>query len=278
MTLTSTGGPATCLIVSGPMAGAIGMNARHNALGSGNRANATIGRAVRLVAMNVLGARIGKLDASSLGNPGKYTLCFAEDDPKAPWEPLRVQLGYHEEDTVVVALATESPRQVANHLNGDAEGVLRTFVSAMRVPANFPVGKGGQCVVVLGPEHAGALMEGGWSQLDVRRFLARESRISVREMEAAGQILEKGSAFETTPDAAGMLPAVESFEDVLLVTAGGEGAGWSAYIPSFSPAKVSRATSRRVKLRGEALPDCGPEGCEIDWSRFQIPANERTPA
>ena len=92
--LTSTGGAALALVVSGPVADEIGMNARHNCFGSGNRANATIGRALRLTAMNVLGARHGELDASSFGHPGKYTFCFAEDPPPAPWRPLAERLGY----------------------------------------------------------------------------------------------------------------------------------------------------------------------------------------
>lgn len=82
--LTSTGGAALCVIVSGPIAQEIGMNARHSALGPGNRANATIGRALRLVAMNVLGSKPGESDASSFGHPGKFTLCFAEDPPPEP--------------------------------------------------------------------------------------------------------------------------------------------------------------------------------------------------
>lgn len=81
---TSTGGAAFCLVVSGPLAQRTGMAAQHNALGSGNRANATIGRSVRLAAMNVLGARTGGMDGSSLGHPGKYTFCFAEAPPPEP--------------------------------------------------------------------------------------------------------------------------------------------------------------------------------------------------
>ena len=79
------------------------MNGRHNCLGSGNRANLTIGRAVRLAAMNVLGARSGELDASSFGHPGKISFCFAEDPPPAPWLPLHEQLGYEPGDTTVTA-------------------------------------------------------------------------------------------------------------------------------------------------------------------------------
>ena len=91
--LSSTGGAASCVIVSGPLAAGIGMNSGHNALGSGNRANATIGRAVRLVARNIFGAVTGKFDATAMGDPAKYTLSLAEEDPPAPWSPLRVRLG-----------------------------------------------------------------------------------------------------------------------------------------------------------------------------------------
>ena len=108
--LTSTGGAALCAIVSGPIAAEIGMNARHNALGPGNRANATIGRALRLVAMNVLGSKPGESDASSFGHPGKFTLCFAEDPPPAPWLPLSEQLGYAREDTTVTMVAGRGRR------------------------------------------------------------------------------------------------------------------------------------------------------------------------
>src|SRR6185312_16715638 len=111
-------------------------------------------------------------DGTSIGHPGKFTLCFAEDPPPAPWEPLRVELGYDREDTTVTLLGTEGPRQVANHLNGDPEGVLATVAAAMRCPATFSVGKGGQGLVVLGPEHAAAAIEAGFSRARVREFLA----------------------------------------------------------------------------------------------------------
>jgi hypothetical protein len=265
---TSTGGAATCVVVSGPGADAIGMNAGHNALGSGNRANATIGRAVRLVARNVFGAVTGGLDASSLGNPGKYTLCFAESDPASPWEPLRVQQGYRKEDTTVTVMATEGPRQVANHLSEVPEQVLHTFVSAIKVGATFSVGKGGQGIVVLGPEHALALTQAGWTQQHVREFLALESRISPEELLAHGVPLEVDSQHDMTPGPDGKLPSVNSDEDVFLVTAGGGGPGWSAYLPSFAPLQHVRAVTRRVRWRGEEMPECGPDACEIDLSTF----------
>jgi hypothetical protein len=243
------------------------MNARHGALAPGNRANATIGRALRLVAMNVLGATPGESDASSFGHPGKYTLCFAEDPPREPWRPLHVQLGYEPDDTTVTVLPTEGPRQVAHQLTRSAEKVLRTVASAIRSPATFSTGKAGQGLVILGPEHAGFCVEQGWSQAAVREFLYRESRIAPEELLANGVQIEKGSAFEEVPDAEGKLRTLASPEDVYLVTAGGEGAGWSTWIPNWAPVSAARAATRRVRPVGEPLPDCGPDGCLVPWTR-----------
>lgn len=262
---TSTGGAAICTIVSGPMAREVGMNGTHNALGSGNRANATIGRTLRLVASNVLGAKSGGLDGSSMGHPGKYTLCFAEDPPRAPWQPLSADLGFAPDDTVVTVVPSEGPRQVANHLVEDPERLLLTFAAAMKVPSNFVSGKGGQGVVVLGHEHQLAVVEAGWSRRDVQEFLAEASRITPDELLAAGIDLPEGSSHDLVPGADGKLATVPTPDDVFVVTAGGAGAGWSAYIPSWAPVDVAlaRAVSRRVRPPGEALPDCGPDGCEV---------------
>lgn len=252
--MTSTGGAAFCLLVSGPVTTRLGMATRHNALGSGNRANAAVGRTLRLVARNVFGARTGEMDASSIGHPGKFTLCLAEDEPPAPWEPLRTELGYGTADSTVTILGTEGPRQVANVLNPSPEGILTTMAAAMRCPSTYPVGKGGQAVAVLGPEHAAALTEAGWTRARVREFLADASRITPAEIEAAGVLLEVGTQHDMTPGPDGRLPTVRSPEDLFLVTAGGHGAGWSAYIPAWAPTLHSVAVTRRVPAPGKGLP------------------------
>jgi hypothetical protein len=265
--LTSTGGAALCTVVSGPIAQEIGMNARHGVFGPGNRPNATIGRALRLVALNVLGSVPGESDASSFGHPGKYTFCFAEDPPPAPWQPLHMQLGYDADDTTVTVLPTEGPRQIAQQMTRDANLVLKTVASVIRSPATFSTGKAGQGMAVLGPEHAGFCIEQGWSQREVREFLFRESRIAPEELLANGVQIVKGASFEETPDEEGKLRSLASPDDVYLVTAGGEGAGWSAWIQNWAPAITARATSRRVRPIGEPLPDCGPDGCIVPWAR-----------
>ncbi|MCY3925723.1 MAG: hypothetical protein OXG52_09490 [bacterium] len=252
--MTSTGGAAFCLLVSGPVTRQLDMATRHNALGPGNRANASVGRALRLVARNVFGARTGEMDASSIGHPGKFTLCLAEDEPPSPWAPLRVELGYGVEDSTVTILATEGPRQVANHLNPSPEGILATMAAAMRCPATYPVGKGAQAVVVLGPEHAAALIAAGWTRARVREFLTGASRVTPAEIEAAGVFLEVGTQHDMTPGPDGRLPTVRSAEDIFLVTAGGHGAGWSAYLPVWAPTLHSIAVTRRVPAPGAGLP------------------------
>ena len=252
--MTSTGGAAFCLLVSGPVTRQLDMATRHNALGPGNRANAAVGRTLRLVARNVFGARTGEMDASSIGHPGKFTLCLAEDEPPAPWGPLRVELGYGLEDSTVTILGTEGPRQVANHLNPSPEGILTTMAAAMRCPATYPVGKGSQAAVVLGPEHTAALIEAGWTRARVRAYLAGASRVTPAEIEAAGVFLEVGTQHDMTPGPDGKLPTVPNPDDIFLVTAGGHGAGWSAYLPVWAPPLHSVAVTRRVPAPGEGLP------------------------
>ena len=262
---TSTGGAAICVIVSGPGAAAIGMNARHNVLGSGNRANATIGRAVRLTVANALGAKTGQLDASSVGHPGKYTLCFAENPPAPPWPSLAVEKGYGPDDTTVTIMAVEGPRQIANQLNERPEDVLASFAAAMRMPSTFIVGKGGQCVVLLGHEHALAVHQAGWTKQQAREFLAEHSRVTPDELVGGGIRIETGAQHDMTPGPDGKLPTVPTPDDIVLVTAGGPGAGWSAYMPAWAPVMHSRSVTRRVRPVGEAMPDCGPDGCEVPW-------------
>lgn len=263
--LTSTGGAALCAIVSGPIAAEIGMNARHNALGQGNRANATIGRALRLVAMNVLGSKPGESDASSFGHPGKYTLCFAEDPPPEPWEPLRAELGYAPEDTTVTVVPVEGPHQLAQQLTDSAPDVLRSFATSIRHPAWFATGKGGHGVLVLGPEHAGFCIAEGWTRAQVRDYVHEHARVDAAELVAAGTQLEANAQHDMRPADDGKLDTLRSPDDLLLMTAGGEGAGWSAWLPAWAPVIHAHRATRRVRPAGEPLPECGPDGCIVPW-------------
>ncbi len=266
---TSTGGPALCTVVSGPIAAEIAMNAEHNALASGNRANATIGRAVRLAAVNLLRTQIDGTDGSSFGNPGKYTFCFAEK-PANGWSSLREDLGYAESDTTVTMAPTTGPIQVANHLSADPEAIAASLAAAMRVPSLFTTGKGGaQFVIALGVEHEMALREAGWSRADLRSSLRQDSRIPIGTLREAGIVIEEGTQHDMAPDAEGYLQTVAADSDIHIVSSGGAGAGWSAVIPSWAPRQHAQIATRRVRIKGEALPDCGPDACEIDPSAME---------
>ena len=252
--VTSTGGAAVCVVVSGPTLGDYGFNSFRNALGPGYRANATVGRAVRLVAMNVLGARSDGLDGSSLGHPGKYTLLVAEEPPPEGWDPLRVELGFDAADTTVTVFPSESPHQVANHLTSDPEMLLRTFAAAMTNPATFGVGKQHQVLLVLGLEHRTALAEAGWTRQQVREWLAEHSRVTPDHLLAGGILLEHTKQNDMTPGPDGKLGTVRGPDDIFLVTAGSAGAGWSAYIPNWAPWVHSEAATCAVLPAGAGMP------------------------
>ncbi len=252
--ITSTGGAALGAVVSGPLVKELGFNTGRNALGPGCRANATVGRALRLVATNVLGAKTETLDGSSLGHPGKYTMLVAEEPPPEGWEPLRVELGYGEADTTVTMFPSESPHQVANHLNGDPEGILLTFAAAMTNPATYGVAKKHQVLLVIGYEHRRILAEAGWTKPAVREFLAEHTRVTPEHLATGGVLLEFTAQNDMTPDADGRLATVRGPDDIFLVTAGSAGAGWSAYIPNWAPVVHSQAVTRRVMPPGDGLP------------------------
>jgi hypothetical protein len=266
---TSTGGAAICVAVSGPLAARIGMNATHNALASGNRANATIGRAVRLAAVNLLRTQLDGTEGTSLGHPGKYSFCFAER-PEDGWGGLNTSLGYPADVTTVTVAPASGPIQVANHLNADPAAVAASLAAAMRMPSAFSTGKGAaQFVIALGPEHETALREAGWSRDDLRDELTRHSRVRAQDLLDAGVLLEQGSHHDMVPDEDGYLDTVRDPDDVFVVTTGGAGGGWSAVIPSWAPKKHAQIVSRRVRMPDEPLPDCGPDGCAIDWDAIE---------
>src|SRR5437764_13929613 len=158
------------------------MNGGTNAFGSGNRANAAVGRALRLGVLNVGGAWPGELDKSTLGHPGKYTYCVAENEAASPWAPYHVEKGFAAEDSTVFVLAAEPPHSVTNHVANDPEGILDSICSAMSTIANNNAVSIGQRAVVIGPEHARTIAAKGWTRHDVRKYLAQHAYTVVSAM------------------------------------------------------------------------------------------------
>jgi hypothetical protein len=155
------------LIVNGPVAARIGMNSGVNALGQGNRANATIGRALQLVVRNVGGGRPGEVDRATLGNPGKFTFCFAEREHDSPFAPLAAERGVP--GNAVTVFAGSGVQPVVDQLSRDPESLARTFAACLRVNAHPKLPMGFDAMLVVSPEHGRVFREAGW---DRTRLLA----------------------------------------------------------------------------------------------------------
>src|SRR5437870_6036814 len=138
--ITSTGGSATLLVVNGPIRKRLGFNAGGNVFGPGWRANATIGRAIRLITLNCLGALPGVLDRSTQGHPGKYTYCIAENEEESPWEPLHVERGFARDASAVTVFAAEGPHNALSHYGLTADAILVTIADTMACLGSFSPG------------------------------------------------------------------------------------------------------------------------------------------
>ncbi len=214
------------VVVNGPITRAIGMNSGVNALGQGNRANATIGRALQLVVRNVGGGRPGEVDRATLGNPGKYTFCFAEDEAGSPWEPLHVEHGLPATSSAVTLFAGEGPRGVVDQLSREPESLARSLAACLRTVAHPKLPLGFDTMVVISPEHARVFRDAGWAKARVRDELMAHLQLDGTDIvRGAGGIAEgvpEGLAGVTLP----------KFRDggLLLVHAGGGAGLFSAII------------------------------------------------
>jgi hypothetical protein len=218
------------VVVNGPVARAIGMNSGVNALGQGNRANATIGRALQLVVRNVGGGRPGEVDRATLGQPGKYTFCFAEDEAGSPWEPLHVTRGFAPEQSTVTLFAGEAPRGLADQLSRSAEQLANTFAACLRTVWHPKAVMAFDAMVVVSPEHARVFRESGWSKA---RLLAElQARLQIPGSEL---VRGAGGIAEGLPEAFRDVTVPKFRDGGLLVVHAGGGAGlFSAIIGGWA--------------------------------------------
>jgi hypothetical protein len=162
--LATTWASGPVVIVNGPVAERIGMNWGGNALGQGNRANATIGRALQLVVRNVGGGRPGGVDRAAHGNPGKFTFCFAEDERGSPWEPLSVARGVPPGTSAVTLFAGSGAQPLTDQLSRTPESLARSLAACLRTVAHPKLVQAWDAVLVVSPEHARVFREAGWSR------------------------------------------------------------------------------------------------------------------
>ena len=156
------------LVVNGPVRNRIGMNALGNALGQGNRANATIGRAVQLIVRNVGGGHPQGVDRACLGNPGKYTYCFAEDEEGSCWEPLSVERGFGAGQSTVTAFAGYGLQGIVDQKARDPDALSASFAASLRAFHNVKLAPAGDAILVVCPEHERTFRDAGWSKQQVK--------------------------------------------------------------------------------------------------------------
>jgi AhpC/TSA family len=220
----TTSPPGQIVIVNGPARNALGLNSGMGALGPGNRANLTIGRAVRLV-VQLTGAGVaGGLDRATLGHHGKISFCFAENEEASPWEPLSVERGFPAHASTVTLIGGDAPLSVSDHRSKTPRELAATIGWAAAVtwsPFWWPLDA--TSLFILGQEHVQMFARAGWSKADVREAIYEEVRRPARE-------LRRG---ETTPEVQAadpdtLIPKWDDPERIVIVVAGGEAGRFSA--------------------------------------------------
>lgn len=237
---------APLILVNGPVRTDCAIASGFGALGPGHRANASIGRALRLAMINIGGGRPGSSDMALLGHPGKFSYCLAEDEAASPFPPLHTTFGFAPEDSAVTVIGAEAPHSVIYSAVGDprqdADGVLAALAAGLAsLATNNAILTGGQAVVVLNPDHADLLAAAGLDRAAVQRGL--QERCAHR----TGALRSVAGGFAGSGDDDAIRQSFQAPEDILLLVAGGSGL-YSMVMPSWCAGPHrNRAVCRRVE-------------------------------
>jgi hypothetical protein len=230
-------GVAPLMIVNGPYARQIGIHGGNGCFGPGFRANASIGRAIRLMMMNLGGGIPGVASATIFATPLRYTACITEHSERSPWESLAVSRGYLPDDNVITCAMVESPRLCFDDVSQDPERLLAGIASSMADICSWNMHARSDMVVAMGPQHADICARPGMSRADVHRRLCETAGRQVRELKVGGNWRrERALAFPVAVDPDNddfFIPAIKDPRDLHLIVAGGWGPctaichGWS---------------------------------------------------
>lgn len=237
---TSTGGSAVFMLVNGPIARKLDLNSGDNLFGPGWRANATIGRAIRLVMRNVIGTLPGELDRSSLGHAGKYTFCIAENETDSPWPPFHTTRGFRADQNAVTIFAALAPHQYSNQLSATPEGILTTACAHMKVSAGS--GRQPQYAMVFPAEHQAIMKKARWAREDVQRYVYDNSKISLADLKR----FHMKAGEPTREDEETMVAIVETPNDLLVIAAGGAAGVQSCFIPGWGGKNGSQSVTKEI--------------------------------
>lgn len=233
------------LLVTGPVVEQLGINAGAGCFGAGYRANATVGRAIRLLMANTGGGAPGVTDQSTFGHPGKFTYCIGERAERNPWPSFGDVRGFSGESTVT-AFAGEAPHHVHDHTNRSPHRIAGSITEVMNTPGNNNTWLKGELVVVVGPEHAATFAEAGWSREDLQYFLFDKARRTIAQLRRGGRWTEETFPYwprwvDITEDDE-RLPIVAEPQDIFVFVAGGDAGRFSAFIPGWGALGTSAVT------------------------------------
>jgi hypothetical protein len=243
---SSTGGGAVLVVINGPIRQEIGASGTFSALANSDRATAAIGRALRLALINLLDARPGGIDRSTLGHPGKFSFCLAEDEEDTAWQPLSVMRGIPEGTSAVTVMGAMAPRQIMNEWTTEPKEILETFAAEMRANQRHYSIYGGNYAIVIPKQLREHIERAGWSKRDIGEFLYESARIRRAEWADVGKgavVRDRGESVYT---------ALESPDHALVIAAGGPAGGFGAVIPPWMGSKT-----RAVTAAIGACVDCG---------------------
>jgi hypothetical protein len=252
---TSTHFSAPLIVVHGPIRPRIGLNCSFGVFGPGYRANATVGRALRLVMINVGGARPGETSMSTFGHPGRYTYCIGEHEEASPWPPYHVDRGLAAGQSAVTVFAGEAPHGISDHASRTARalaGSLGWSMASLWNGKHFPLYS--HTMLVVGPEHARTFGENGWSKTDLRRYLFETVRApyhSLKPAEDNGEGTNLRFARGGEPAPGELIPKFPSPEELHVVVAGGTAGRFSMAIPGWLGTKNG---SRPVTVPIQDIP------------------------
>ena len=221
--LVSTTHPSGPLVVvSGPLAERVGMNSAGNALGQGNRATLTVGRALQLVVRNVGGGKPGQEDRAAHGQPGKLSSCFAERLADSPWPGLAQDRGVPAEETGVTLLAAESPRLIVDQLARTAQELASSLAAGLEWVSHRRLRLAFDALLVLGPEHGRVFRQAGWDRARVREELFVRSQSPAGELVRGAAGIAEGIEAQLITDPQAQVPKFAAPERILLAHAGGD--------------------------------------------------------
>ncbi len=251
----TTMGATPLMLINGPIRDRIGMNSKLGALGTGNRANAAIGRAVRLVLRNVGGGKPGGTERSTLGSPSKFTLCFAEWEERARWEPYHVEHGFQPEDSVVTLFAASGgPSLVIDQTSRTARQIGGTIGMVLEGIAHPKAHGASDTFLVLCPEHLDTLQTGGWTKDELRARIQEASSRPLRELLAdedsgAGIPLARfGGSGPTEDQLNEMIPKFADPANIHIVVAGSDAGKFSSIFQGWaSGPRGSQLVSRKIE-------------------------------